>query len=604
MNSTHIPIDNINICFVGGVSTGKSTVLNSIFCEKLTQCKIKRTTMVPTVYVENTKSKTTPSEIYRIIEEKNKEIIEKTELGQKLDEDTYAELAFNVGKLDINILGDTGIFVNVYDVPGLNDARTQDVYYNYLETNFHKFNLIVFLVDIHSGLNTADEMRMLKFIATNTRHHIDCDQKRNIHTLVIVNKADDMQDSNSDDPNSKMVITGELSEMFAQTETTVRHEFAECGLEDNLIDVIPLCAIDAYLYRMIKKHGAAFELSAEHVLKIGVNENGKKFSTKKPEVQRAEVAQILKKTDFIDTMIKLSGFKGFTDSLHNFLNTNNQGRLIRYANLQYEMNKLDQVQDMPTCLLANLVIEYADLYQKMYEIDPVETIKNIRTFVNHLIDILNFRIAYWTYDEESLVQFYDKYVKEVIAHRFAAFYDTAQYSEKIKDRVFGMILESCRDSLSPKTLNAKLSLLKRIDKFDKDSLESVFATVTQNFRESDTIDFRGTNVSINRLIETFDDCVKKGVNLSRILRFLVINQLHSEMAQSEPNSHYIKHLLYVQTGELIISNYLLKLVQTEFTMKPSFDAILCGIPENRKLTGLDEYYVKYEIVHCPWNFRS
>jgi len=28
MNTTQIPIDNINICFVGGVSTSKSTVLN------------------------------------------------------------------------------------------------------------------------------------------------------------------------------------------------------------------------------------------------------------------------------------------------------------------------------------------------------------------------------------------------------------------------------------------------------------------------------------------------------------------------------------------------------------------------------------------------
>jgi len=273
------------------------------------------------------------------------------------------------------------------------------------------------------------------------------------------------------------------------------------------------------------------------------------------------------------------------------------------SELQYEMSNLDPIQDMPTCLLADLVLKYADLYQKMYEIDPVETVKNIRTFVNHLIDILNFRIAYWTYDEESLVGFYDNYVASVITPRFAAFYDTTHYSTTLKQRTFDMICSACRDSLSPKTLNAKLSLLKRIDKFDKDSLECVFATITQNFRESDTIDFRGTNVSINRLIETFDDCVKKGVNLSRVLRFLVINQLHSEMTHSEPNYHYIKHLLYVQSGELIISNYLFKLVQTEFTMKPSFDAILCGIPENRKLTGLDEYYVKYEISHCPWNFK-
>ena len=257
------------------------------------------------------------------------------------------------------------------------------------------------------------------------------------------------------------------------------------------------------------------------------------------------------------------------------------------------MSKLDPIQDMPTCLLADLVLKYADLYQKMYEIDPVETIKNIRTFVNHLVDILNFRIAYWTYDEESLVGFYDNYVASVITPRFSAFYDTEHYSEKLKQRTFDMICSACRDSLSPKTLNAKLSLLKRIDKFDKDSLECVFATITQNFRESDTIDFRGTNVSINRLIETFDDCVKKGVNLSRILRFLVINQLHSDK-----DTLYVKHLLYMQLGELIISNYIQQLMP-----KPCMTAILCGLTQNAKLTGLDEYYVKYEIAHCPWNFK-
>ena len=49
----NIPYDNINLCFVRSVSTGKSTILNAIFGEQLTQCKIKRTTMVPTIYIEN-----------------------------------------------------------------------------------------------------------------------------------------------------------------------------------------------------------------------------------------------------------------------------------------------------------------------------------------------------------------------------------------------------------------------------------------------------------------------------------------------------------------------------------------------------------------------
>jgi GTP-binding protein EngB required for normal cell division len=183
-----IPVDNINLCFVGGVSTGKSTVLNGIFCEKLTECKIKRTTMVPTVYIENAYNACNMTEeIFKKISEKNQEIINKTESGQKCE---YQELVFNVGKLDINILEDS--YVNVYDIPGLNDARTKDIYYDYLETNFHKFNLVVFIVDIHSGLNTSDEMDMLKLITNNTREQFE-KNKRHIYTLVIVNKADDMQ---------------------------------------------------------------------------------------------------------------------------------------------------------------------------------------------------------------------------------------------------------------------------------------------------------------------------------------------------------------------------------------------------------------------------
>lgn len=604
MNSTSIPIDNINICFVGGVSTGKSTVLNSIFCEKLTQCKIKRTTMVPTVYVENAKGQTDPSEIYRIIEEKNKEIIAATELGQKLDANAYSELAFNIGKLDINILGDTGAFVNVYDVPGLNDARTQDIYYNYLETNFHKFNLIVFLVDIHSGLNTADEMRMLKFIAQNTRHHNQCSpHSRDIHTLVIVNKADDMQDSNSDDPDSKMEITGELSEMFAQTETTVRHEFGECGLERNLIGVIPLCAIDAYLYRMIKKHGAAFELSPEHVLKIGVNENGKKFSTKKPEIQRAEVAEILKKTDFIDTMIKLSGFKGFTDAMHQFLNANDKGRQIRVDNLQYEMDKLiivsmKSVSDMKIDKLKKLVAKYIILFDKMELIDPINTRKKIQKFVTDLTSILNFRIECWTDTEDLLVQFYDNYIQQIFVPRFAEYYDTTKYSETLKHHVISMVCNACGNSLSTQTIVDKLLTLKRTTLFDKLTIETVFAIIVANVREKETVDFsESTAFEIQRLISLFDECRALDVNLSQVLRFLIINQLYSEPFAHD--SLYVKQMLYLQSGELIISNY----IRTAFTVNPSLATIVKGLPKDFTLTGLDQYYTQYEKYNGHWNYK-
>jgi GTP-binding protein EngB required for normal cell division len=264
-----IPVDNINICIVGGVSTGKSTILNSIFCEKLSECKIKRTTMVPTVYIENESIIDSPEQIFTKIEQKNKEIIEKTEKGIPVTEQEYAELQFNVGKLDINIIPDS--YVNVYDIPGLNDARTKAEYYEYLERNFFKFNLIVFIVDIHSGLNTSDEADILRFIADHTRNQLDKNQKK-IYTLVVVNKADDMQ-LKEGGKNGELEIVGELDEMFKQVQNAVISEFKAKNIADHLVGdgVIPLCAIDSYLYRMTKKHGANFKLTDEQILKIGIN---------------------------------------------------------------------------------------------------------------------------------------------------------------------------------------------------------------------------------------------------------------------------------------------------------------------------------------------
>ena len=181
-----IPTENINICFVGGVSTGKSTALNAVFGRQLTQCHFKRTTMVPTVYVENPIDTSASTEIYETIARKNQEIYQKTESGQTVSKDEFNELVFQVGKLDINIIENS--FVNIYDIPGLNDPRTKAKYYDYLDSNFHKFNIIVFFVDIRSGLNTSDEFDFLDFIANSTRNQIK-QNDRKVFTLVVVNKA-------------------------------------------------------------------------------------------------------------------------------------------------------------------------------------------------------------------------------------------------------------------------------------------------------------------------------------------------------------------------------------------------------------------------------
>ena len=114
-------------------------------------------------------------------------------------------------------------------------------------------------------------------------------------------------------------LTGEMADMFAQVERTVRAEFK--AVPDNLFGIIPLCALDSYLYRMVRKHGRAFQLSPQQVLKIGVNEQGKKFSKLSPATQEKKVRDILEDEKFIGDMIQLSGFRGLEQTLQRFLET-------------------------------------------------------------------------------------------------------------------------------------------------------------------------------------------------------------------------------------------------------------------------------------------
>lgn len=324
-----IPSKNVNLCLVGGVSTGKSTVLNSFFLQQFAPSSKQRTTMVPIVYVESESDPDTDltAAIYSAVEEKNRDLLDKSSKGVPPQTADYNEMVFPVGKLDISLRCDCRF--NIYDIPGLNDARTKNLYYDYLRATFAKFNVVILLVDVQSGINTSDEMDILKFVVGETTRH---KATRKIRTIVVANKCDDMQlddaatvvtnkhdDMHWDDATKRLTLEGELQTMYAQVVSTVTETFLAAGIEEHLIGVVPLCALDAYLYRMIRKHGADFKLSPEQILKIGVNEQGKKFSKMSRAKQEAAVAEIVRNESFLRDMIDLSGFAGFETMLQKHL---------------------------------------------------------------------------------------------------------------------------------------------------------------------------------------------------------------------------------------------------------------------------------------------
>ena len=555
-----IPTDNINICFVGGVSTGKSTALNSVFGKKLTQCHFKRTTMVPTVYIENLNDIHDSHQIYETILRKNGEIIQKTETGQTVSKDDYTELVFNVGKLDINIIEKS--FVNVYDIPGLNDPRTKATYYEYLDTNFHKFNIIVFFIDIRSGLNTSDEFDILDFITTGTRNQIKVNG-REVFTLVVVNKADDMQ-LNVD--RDQVVVTGELKEMFEHVERTVIDEFHRKEIDKQLIGIIPLCALDAYLYRMVQKFGRNFKLTPEQILKIGVNENGKKFSTNTPEEQEKKVYAILQDSTFIDTMIKLSGFSQFEKILQQFLVSANAGRKIRIDNILFELRKLPAIT-METLDTYSTIESYMNIYNRIRTIDEDLFHTHVKEFVAVIVRLFTAKLDQISV-VKNLIKYYDKFVDSIMRPFFSDYYDVTQYSLYMKVCVKALLLKAFDKSMTDLEIIKNFEILERVGMFNSENINELFTCLCANPRQQHTITVFENPPQIIQLMRH----VPSGVDHSKVLRFIIINQLALETV---PWRLYIRYLIYRKYGDIPLADYIHGIMK-----RPTVEMVVNGLSES------------------------
>lgn len=554
------PADNINICFVGGVSTGKSTALNSVFGKKLTECNFKRTTMVPTVYIENSTDTSDSDSIYETILHKNQEIIRKTETSgvQTFSKDDYTELVFNVGKLDINIIENS--FVNVYDIPGLNDPRTKIVYYEYLDTNFHKFNIIVFCVDIRSGLNTSDEFDILDFIAKSTRMQGKTNG-RNVFTLVVVNKADDMQLNVERD---EVMVTGELKEMFEHVERTVTEEFRKNEIADKLIGIIPLCALDAYLYRMVQKFGSDFKLTPEQILKIGINENGKKFSINTPEEQENKVYEILQDGKFIETMIKLSGFSQFEKMLQRFLLV--AGKKIRIDNILYELRKLPAIT-RETFDTYSIIESYMSIHKGIKTIDEDLFHTHVKEFVEVIVRLFTAKLEQISV-VKSLIQYYDKFVDSIMRPFFSDYYDVTQYSLCMKACVKALLLKAFDKSMTDLEIIQNFEILERVGMFNSENINVLFTCLCANPRLQHTITSFENPPRIIQLMRH----VPSGVDHSKVLRFIIINQLALETVHWRL---YIRYLIYRKYGDIPLADYIHGIMK-----RPTVEMVVNGLSES------------------------
>lgn len=241
-----------NIAIIGTISSGKSTLLNAIFGKTYSEMKIRRTTMIPSQYKLSH------------IDEANLSTIQDT--NNKLNEKYAGDTLWDGKEVPTFMVPTPEKFnklsryldISIYDIPGLNDQKTKDIYYKWVRDNTQNFDIIYLLFDINSGLNTSDELELLQLVcgmmSANNR----------LKTIVLGNKCDSLVVL----PDGSYKMDDEHLDIFEkQMVSTINIEMKSHTISNDRFKIIPFCSRLIYIYRTLHNLNAKEKANIIAVLK-------------------------------------------------------------------------------------------------------------------------------------------------------------------------------------------------------------------------------------------------------------------------------------------------------------------------------------------------
>ena len=364
-----LPLQNsISLAIIGCVSAGKSTLVNAILVNKMSSTKIKRTTMLPQVYIENDKKgRLTGESISSILEKNDAQNLAILNGDVELTDSTCLPLYHEIPKCYDLIDLPPGVGLNIYDIPGLNDSTTEKIYYNYIDKTYPSLDIICIVVDIEEAFNTSGSIQILKSLVENAKRH----PEKQTEICIIANKCDDLEVN----PKGELeFVDGEYKEMFQQIEKETAKYLDEV---DNIhYQILKMSAEESFIYR-IYKNDPSIELDPKLVNKFGINEFGKRTWARMTDPVKSTKIKHFFQNEDLDQSLELSGFNSFKTYIQDTLTPSRQYDIISY-HIRERVKKI-----------------------------PRYTIEYEREITEQYNDILELCEGFVTYEEEDGDLFYD-----------------------------------------------------------------------------------------------------------------------------------------------------------------------------------------------------
>jgi hypothetical protein len=347
---------------------------------------------------------------------------------------------------------------------------------------------------------------------------------------------------------------------------------------------------------MTRNHGDSFKLSAEQILKIGINEQGKKFSKLTKDVQELKVRKMLNNETFVNDMITLSGFGRFEKLLAEFLQKNDTGKGIRIDNLLFELRKHPKIGAYilanPTNMegIVGLCHDIFKIFNAILKIDKETGDQYIAATLFEIEDALQKHLEPWIMrstiqDLESVMAYYTQFRYAVFIPYFDKNRDSdnsnasrnfnlkksdegtlrrnwSVYPEYIQKLVHSRICILLGTVIiQPGVILSALEMCKMIGTVSKPRFKSLVDSVLGNVNKYSTITQSNALTTDNANIIAFVKAGEKlGVDMTTFFRFVLLNRISDSRNISE-RILFQKQMIYLQSREVPIYSYLLYIKQ-------------------------------------------